>query len=70
MFWDSAPARALREGGVPVYRDIEAVVDTLVRLVDQHDERAHGVAEVGDRRQRRSPETATSNRGSSSLTAA
>jgi acyl-CoA synthetase (NDP forming) len=47
MFWDSAPARALREGGVPVYRDIEAVVDTLVRLVDRHDERAHGIPEAG-----------------------
>ncbi len=48
MFWDSAPARALREGGVPVYRDIEAVVDTLERLVRQHDGRTHGVAEVGE----------------------
>ena len=48
MFWDSAPARALREGGVPVYRDIEAVVDTLERLVRRHDGRTHGVAEVGE----------------------
>ena len=47
MFWDSAPARALREGGVPVYRDIEAVVDTLARLVRRHEERAHGVPDVG-----------------------
>ena len=47
MFWDSAPARALREGGVPVYRDIEAVVDTLGRLVRRHEERAHGVPDVG-----------------------
>jgi acyl-CoA synthetase (NDP forming) len=47
MFWDSAPARALREGGVPVYRDIEAVVDTLVRLVDRDDKRAYGVPNAG-----------------------
>ncbi len=37
MYWDSPPARALRAGGVPVYRDIEAVVDTLRHLVE-HDE--------------------------------
>jgi succinyl-CoA synthetase beta subunit len=30
-----------------VYRDIEAVVDTLVRLVDRHDERVHGVPDAG-----------------------
>lgn len=47
MFWDSAPAHALREGGVPLYRDIEAVVDTLVRLVRQHETPSHGVPEVG-----------------------
>ena len=47
MFWDSAPARALREGGVPVYRDIEAVVDTLARLVGRHAGRPHGVPDVG-----------------------
>ena len=48
MFWDSSPARALREGGVPVYRDIEAVVDTLERLVRQQEARAHGVAAEGE----------------------
>jgi acyl-CoA synthetase (NDP forming) len=47
MFWDSAPARALRDGGVPVYRDIEAVVDTLERLVRQHEDHAHGVPAEG-----------------------
>ncbi len=29
MYWGSTPVRALREGGVPVYRDIEGVVSTL-----------------------------------------
>ena len=37
MFWDSAPSRVMREGGVPVYRDIEAVVDSLARLVGLHE---------------------------------
>ena len=48
MFWDSAPARALREQGVPVYRDIEAVVDTLARLVAQRETRSFGVPETAD----------------------
>jgi acyl-CoA synthetase (NDP forming) len=43
MFWDSGPARALRDGGVPVYRDIEAAVDTLARLVRHHHANGHGV---------------------------
>ncbi|RDI75858.1 Acyl-CoA synthetase (NDP forming) [Gaiella occulta] len=47
MFWDSGPARALREGGVPVYRDIEAVIATLAALVEQELRPAAGVAEVG-----------------------
>ena len=47
MFWDAAPARALRQGGVPVYRDIEAVVDTLARLVRRQDGHARGVPDVG-----------------------
>src|SRR4051794_15577965 len=33
MFWDAPPARELRAKGVPVYRDIEGVVETLARLV-------------------------------------
>jgi acetate---CoA ligase (ADP-forming) len=43
MFWGSSPARALRAGGVPVYRDIEAAVDTLARLVEQEQAPAPGV---------------------------
>lgn len=45
MYWNSAPARALRAGGVPVYRDIEAVVATLRQLVEQA-ERARRVPGV------------------------
>ena len=50
------PARCA-QGGVPVYRDIEAVVDTLARLVRRHDgarpRRARGGrAGAADRRRR------------------
>lgn len=48
MFWDSMPARALREGGVPVYRDIEAAIATLARLVEQEGRSRTGVAALGD----------------------
>ena len=48
MFWDAPPARTLREGGVPVYRDIEAVISTLARLVEQELRPHTGVAEVGE----------------------
>jgi acyl-CoA synthetase (NDP forming) len=32
MYWDAAPARALRSGGVPVYRDVEGAVGALARV--------------------------------------
>ncbi len=48
MFWDSPPARALQSGGVPVYRDIEAVVDTLGHLVEQLETVSPGVPETGE----------------------
>jgi acyl-CoA synthetase (NDP forming) len=48
MFWDSAPARALREGGVPVYRDIEAAITTLSALAEQELRPRAGVADVGE----------------------
>ena len=48
MFWDSPPARALQSGGVPVYRDIEAVVDTLRHLVEQHEMHSPGVPDLGE----------------------
>ena len=33
MFWRSGPAAALRAGGVPVYREIEAALGALARVV-------------------------------------
>ncbi len=65
MFWDSPPARALRAGGVPVYRDIEGVVDTLRQLVEQHE----GLLRASPIRERPRPPsraTGTSSRESSS----
>ena len=47
MFWDSPPARALRAGGVPVYRDIEGAVDTLRHLVEQYEGHAAGIPDPG-----------------------
>jgi acyl-CoA synthetase (NDP forming) len=32
MYWDARPARALRAGGVPVYRDVEGAVGALARV--------------------------------------
>jgi acetate---CoA ligase (ADP-forming) len=34
MYWQESPARALREGGVPVFRDIDAALAALGRVVD------------------------------------
>ncbi len=48
MYWDSEPARALRDGGVPVYRDIEGLVSTLCALVAQGERPTRGVPDVGD----------------------
>ncbi len=48
MFWDSPPARALREAGVPVYRDIEAVVDTLAHLACLPDTHGLEVPALGE----------------------
>lgn len=48
MFWNSAPARALRDGGVPVYRDIEAAITTLSALVEQELRPRARVADVGE----------------------
>ena len=47
MYWGSKPAQALRDGGVPVYRDIEGVVATLTQLVEQGEGFAPGVPDVG-----------------------
>lgn len=48
MFWNSAPARALREGGVPVYRDIEGVIAALAALVELELHPAIAVPEAGE----------------------
>jgi acetate---CoA ligase (ADP-forming) len=48
MYWDSQPARALREGGVPVYRDIEGVVSTLRALVAQAEAPIRDIPPEGD----------------------
>ncbi|MGN6798466.1 MAG: acetate--CoA ligase family protein [Gaiellaceae bacterium] len=34
MYWDAAPAHALREAGIAVYRAIESAVDAVARLVE------------------------------------
>lgn len=47
MFWQAAPAWALRAGGVPVYRDIEAAIGTLARLAEQAVSKRHGVPDTG-----------------------
>ena len=47
MYWASSPVRALRAGGVPVYRDIEAAVDTLAQLVEQCEARPAGCSRAG-----------------------
>ena len=48
MYWDSAPNRALRDGGVPVYRDIDGLVSTLCALVAQGEGPKREVPVVGD----------------------
>jgi acyl-CoA synthetase (NDP forming) len=47
MYWGSKPAQVLRDGGVPVYRDIEGVVATLAQLVEQGEGLAPDVSDVG-----------------------
>ncbi len=48
MYWASEPARVLRDGGVPVYRDIEGVVTTLGALVAQGESAIPAVSAVGE----------------------
>lgn len=47
MFWDSPPARALREADVPVFREVEGAVGVLALLVEQGRRLRHGVPEPG-----------------------
>ena len=46
MYASSPAATALREGGVPVYREIEAAAGVLARLAGQAAAPAHGVPEL------------------------
>jgi acyl-CoA synthetase (NDP forming) len=46
MYWDAAPARALRAEGVPVYRDVEGAVGALARVTAVQS-LALGVPEIG-----------------------
>ena len=48
MYWASRPARVLRDGGVPVYRDIEGAVSTLAALVVQGGSATPVVPVVGE----------------------
>ena len=48
MYWASKPARILRDGGVPVYRDIEGVVSSLAALVEQRESAIPVVPAVGE----------------------
>ncbi|MDQ3857985.1 MAG: acetate--CoA ligase family protein, partial [Actinomycetota bacterium] len=43
MYWRSPAASALRAGGVPVYREIEAAVASLVRLGARAEKRPRGI---------------------------
>jgi acetate---CoA ligase (ADP-forming) len=44
MYWQESPAQALREAGVPVYREIGAAIASLARAADQ--EAPSGVPEL------------------------
>jgi acetate---CoA ligase (ADP-forming) len=46
MYWRSAPAAAFREGGIPVYREIEAALGALARIVQLEDGPRHGVPDA------------------------
>ncbi len=46
MYWRSAPASALREGRVPVYREIEAALGALARVVASVEAPPRGVPEA------------------------
>jgi acyl-CoA synthetase (NDP forming) len=46
MYWDAAPARLLRDAGVPVYRDVEGAVGALARVAALADRGPEGVPET------------------------
>lgn len=43
MNWSSVPARTLRRKGVPVYREVESVTRSLMKLVEHEENPPHGV---------------------------
>lgn len=49
MYATSDPARALRAGGIPVYREVEAAAGTLARLATFARERPRGVPQLPTR---------------------
>ena len=60
MHWRAPPAAALRAGGVPTYRDVEAAVDTLAQLVEQQRGASSPACPTSATQRRRSSATATS----------
>jgi acyl-CoA synthetase (NDP forming) len=46
MFWASPPAWALRERGIPVFRDVGAAVGALARLAERHEQPPWGVPDL------------------------
>jgi acetate---CoA ligase (ADP-forming) len=46
MYWQESPARALRGGGVPVFRDIEGALRALARVADHELRRPPGVPDL------------------------
>jgi acyl-CoA synthetase (NDP forming) len=44
MYWQESPAQALREAGVPVYREIGAAIGSLARVAARH--KASGVPQL------------------------
>jgi hypothetical protein len=48
MYWRSAAAEALRDGGMPVYRDLEGALRGISALVDAGSARPRGVPDLPD----------------------
>jgi acyl-CoA synthetase (NDP forming) len=46
MYWRTSPAAALREGGVPVYRDVQAALGAVAVAVEHGQARPRGVPEL------------------------
>jgi acetate---CoA ligase (ADP-forming) len=46
MYWQESPARALRSGGVPVFRDIRGALQALARVADHESRDPPGVPDL------------------------